>query len=600
MARQGRLGSLAAITLPSLLVLLAPVLLVSACSSDDETTTPSSTATGGGGGSGGSEPDGGTTNLAPEAAFVAIPPAGIAPLTVQFDGTESSDPDGTIVSYAWTFGDGASGSGSEVEHDYAAPGCHEATLVVTDDDDATAEASRTIVVTTALPSGDPVVTFDDLPLDGSLVPRDVATNIGTAIISGVVTSPGYHFVAAELRDGDTVTATIEAPLCEAGGEFPFELAVPIPAELVQYDIDVTLVAGDQETALATVLDIVAGDVLLVQGQSNAVASSFNGDANVCQGPFLRSFGTRTEDQVTTATDLQWRIAEGNAGTGAGAVGQWAIRMGRVLIDTHGIPLAILNGARGGQPISYFQRNDAASTDLTNNYGRLLTRVRAAGLEEGIRAILFYQGESDGGNAVAHHDGFVALHSDWLDDYLPLEQTYVTQIRLGCGGQLPTREVQRSFADELAALSVMSTTGLDGHDGCHFAYQDGYEALGERYAALLGRDLFGAEANPDIEAPNPESANFSTGDGTEITVQMRDSASTLSWDQGAEANFALEGVTVSVVSGQTVGSTLVLTLSGDGRSATGLSYAGHSGAGPWVTNATGVGLLAFHDFPVAEN
>ncbi len=581
-------------------MLLVTALYGVACGSEDETRSPGSTSTGGEGGSGGDEPVGGTTNLPPEAVFEASPPAGLAPLTVQLDGTESADPDGVIVTHDWTFGDGDSGTGSLVDHDYAEPGCHEVTLVVTDDDGATGEASRTIVVTDALPDGDPVVTFDELPLDGSLVPRDVSTQMGTAMIRGVVTSPGYHFVVAELRDGDTVTATIEAPLCEAEGEFPFELAVPIPAELVQYDIDVTLVAGDQETELATVLDIVAGDVLLVQGQSNAVAGQFNGDANVCRGPFLRSFGSRTEDQATTANDLQWYEAEGNGTTVHGAVGQWALRMGRVLIDTHGIPLAILNGARGGQPIGYFQRNDADSTDLSTNYGRLLTRVRAAGLEDDIRAILFYQGESDGGAAVAHHDGFVALHADWLEDYQPLEQIYVTQIRLGCGGQLPTREVQRLFGDELPALSVMSTTGLDGHDGCHYAYQDGYEALGERYAALLGRDLYDAVAAPDIEAPNPDSAIFSAGDGTEITVQLRDEASTMSWDQGAESNFLLEGVSASVVAGQAVGSTLVLTLSGDGRSATGLSYAGHSGAGPWVTNATGVGLLAFHDFPVTEN
>jgi PKD repeat protein len=580
---------------------LAAPLLCPACSSDVDTESPDQLADAGdgGGGAGGAEPDAGT-NLPPEASFVASPLAGVAPLTVQFDGSESTDPDGTIVSFDWTFGDGATDAGQQIEHDYTAAGCHEATLVVQDDGDATGEASQIIVVTEALPLGFPIVQYEELPMDGSVVPRDVPTNTGTARIRGVLGSPGYHFIVAELRDGDTVTNTVEAPLCEVGGQFPFDLEVPIPAELVQYDIAVRLVAGSQELELTTVLDIVAGDILLVQGQSNAVASSFNGDANVNQGPFLRSFGSRTEDQVVTSTDLQWYRAEGNAGIGSGAVGQWALRMGRALIDAHTVPVAIFNGARGGQPIGYFQRNDSNPTDLSTNYGRLLTRVRAAGVDDGIRAILFYQGESDGSNATGHHDGFVALHADWLEDYLPLEQIYVTQIRLGCGGALPLREVQRSFADELPALSVMSTTGLDGHDGCHYAYQNGYEGLGARYGALLSRDLFGASAAPDIDAPNPQSATFSAGDGTEITVQMRDAASSLSWDAGAEANFIVEGAAVSVLSGQTSGSTLTLTLSGDGRSATGLSYAGHSGAGPWVTNATGVGLLAFYNLPVVEN
>ena len=35
------------------------------------------------------------------------PGTGPGPLTVQFDGTASSDANGTIASYAWDFGDGA-------------------------------------------------------------------------------------------------------------------------------------------------------------------------------------------------------------------------------------------------------------------------------------------------------------------------------------------------------------------------------------------------------------------------------------------------------------------------------------------------------------
>jgi chitodextrinase len=64
------------------------------------------------------------------------PYAGPANAPIQFDGTGSSDPDGTIVSYAWDFGDGATGSGATPTHTYTQFGLYTVTLCVTDDDQA--------------------------------------------------------------------------------------------------------------------------------------------------------------------------------------------------------------------------------------------------------------------------------------------------------------------------------------------------------------------------------------------------------------------------------------------------------------------------------
>ena len=81
----------------------------------------------------------------PVAAVTADPPGGRAPLEVTFSGAASTD-DGTIVSYVWDFGDGASGEGVEVVHTYAEEGEYTATLTVTDDFGHTATASVTIAV----------------------------------------------------------------------------------------------------------------------------------------------------------------------------------------------------------------------------------------------------------------------------------------------------------------------------------------------------------------------------------------------------------------------------------------------------------------------
>lgn len=81
-------------------------------------------------------------NRAPTAAITAS----TADLTASFSGTGSNDPDGTIASYAWNFGDGTGGSGATVEHAYAAGGTYTVTLTVTDDDGATGTATRSVTV----------------------------------------------------------------------------------------------------------------------------------------------------------------------------------------------------------------------------------------------------------------------------------------------------------------------------------------------------------------------------------------------------------------------------------------------------------------------
>jgi chitodextrinase len=90
-------------------------------------------------------------NISPTASFTAEPTSGVAPLTVTFDATSSHDPDGTIDSYSWNFGDGDTGTGLTTTHEYPSWGIYTASLTVTDDHGATDTATATITVT---PSGD--------------------------------------------------------------------------------------------------------------------------------------------------------------------------------------------------------------------------------------------------------------------------------------------------------------------------------------------------------------------------------------------------------------------------------------------------------------
>jgi subtilisin family serine protease len=65
---------------------------------------------------------------------------------VTLDGSGSSDPDGAIASFQWSFGDGSTATGATVSHTYAAAGVYTATLTVTDNKGATAQDAAMVTV----------------------------------------------------------------------------------------------------------------------------------------------------------------------------------------------------------------------------------------------------------------------------------------------------------------------------------------------------------------------------------------------------------------------------------------------------------------------
>lgn len=67
--------------------------------------------------------------------------------SLTFNGSGSFDPDGTIVSYAWDFGDLTQGAGAIISHAYSLAGIYTATLTVTDDRGAISSDTAIITVT---------------------------------------------------------------------------------------------------------------------------------------------------------------------------------------------------------------------------------------------------------------------------------------------------------------------------------------------------------------------------------------------------------------------------------------------------------------------
>jgi MYXO-CTERM domain-containing protein len=75
----------------------------------------------------------------PPVAEVGPARSAVVAEVVSFDGSASSDSDGTIAAYAWDFGDGSTATGATAAHAFAAAGSYFVRLTVTDDDGATGE-----------------------------------------------------------------------------------------------------------------------------------------------------------------------------------------------------------------------------------------------------------------------------------------------------------------------------------------------------------------------------------------------------------------------------------------------------------------------------
>jgi PKD repeat protein len=125
--------------------------------------------------------DGG--NISPVAVASASPTTGEAPLEVNFSGS-ASDPDGTIVSYEWNFGDGNTSDQQSPTHTYSTAGDYTATLTVTDNDGATGSDSLTITVTSETET-----VYSDIPIFGNTDNWSPLT-------------PGYWEVAIDPTSGD--------------------------------------------------------------------------------------------------------------------------------------------------------------------------------------------------------------------------------------------------------------------------------------------------------------------------------------------------------------------------------------------------------------
>jgi len=146
-------------------------------------------------------------NQAPVARIVADVLSGNSPLTVSFDGSTSSDPDGILVNFEWDFGDGDTAIGEIVGHTFlttSETSRFTVTLTVTDDSGAQSSTTQSVEVlsgggtpgTTGEGSPIPMITVDELV---GVVPLTVTFDaVGSTGGAGSIIEYNWDF-----GDGDT-------------------------------------------------------------------------------------------------------------------------------------------------------------------------------------------------------------------------------------------------------------------------------------------------------------------------------------------------------------------------------------------------------------
>jgi peptide/nickel transport system substrate-binding protein len=132
-------------------------------------------------------------NTAPEAVIKTDKSEANIGETITFDGSNSSDIDGEIVKYLWTFGDGTNATGKVVTHSYSKSGVFSVTLNVTDDDGAHGTNSTKISV---LSKDVKFIATPDRPYEKEKVTFDATVSVD----SGNLTKFNWTF-----GDGETST-----------------------------------------------------------------------------------------------------------------------------------------------------------------------------------------------------------------------------------------------------------------------------------------------------------------------------------------------------------------------------------------------------------
>jgi PKD repeat protein len=222
-------------------------------------------------------------NRQPVASFTETSETVDTDEAIFFDASDSSDPDGTIVTYSWDFGDGATGNGVSVQHAYSEDGIYTVILTVTDDDGATATAKATKTVLNRVP----VASFAES---------------AETVSSG----ESIHFDASESSDPDGVIVTYSWDFGDGNTAADVEVDHAYEDDGV-YTVTLTVIDDDEATASA----IATKNVL-----NRSPVAAFTENATIVSPDEVIHFdASDSSDPDGTIVTYSWDFGDGNTSTG---------------------------------------------------------------------------------------------------------------------------------------------------------------------------------------------------------------------------------------------------------------------------------------------
>ncbi len=154
----------------------------------------------------------------PPVANANGPYSGTAGTAISFSSAGSSDPDGSIASYAWSFGDGGTSTLANPTHAYAAAGTYSVSLTVTDNVGATGSNSTTATISSG--ANQPPVANANGPYSGTAGTAVSFSSAGSSDPDGSIASYSWNF-----GDGGTSTAANPTHTYAAAGTYTVTLTV---------------------------------------------------------------------------------------------------------------------------------------------------------------------------------------------------------------------------------------------------------------------------------------------------------------------------------------------------------------------------------------
>lgn len=346
-------------------------------------------------------------------------------------------------------------------------------------------------------------TIDKFPQNLQLYIRE-DNNTCSVPIEGSINETGLLATEIKLYRNNTLVLTdYRSP-----GNFSFEL--PLRAELAEYTIRLSKVKTSGTTQVRNAEKVLCGDVLLFYGQSNMAAIPGTDDFNATYSDqYMRTFDRLSSGDTT---NFVWRHAK----TPYASTGTIANYLMLSLIDSVKIPFLTINASVGGAQLWHLmERNPANHYDQNYTYGKLLSRLKKAGVINKLKFMAFLQGEAAAGNwyldCNEYPGNFNAFINLIQNDLPAIKKFYEFQINIMSGTYIERagflRDFQRKTKDLYPGyVETLSTVGTEPYDGIHYG-GTAYASKGVELSKLVLRDFYGGVSAPTIEHPSVEYAYY---------------------------------------------------------------------------------------------